>query len=126
LLQDSEVIPQEFHLRGAREAAEAQCMRDYGLMAAFAGPLHKDLESETALQACVALHLIYFLLHFFLFFSLSTLPDPANSFLALNKLMTSAMGLISRRTDRALDHREQYAKLVYFHMTDLVYHFRVT
>jgi hypothetical protein len=42
-----------FHFRGAREAAKAQCMRDYGLMAAFAGPLHKDLESETALQAKV-------------------------------------------------------------------------
>ena len=39
-------------------SAEAQCMRDFGLMAAFAGPLHKDLESETALQACVALFFI--------------------------------------------------------------------
>ena len=77
-------------------SAEAQCMRDFGLMAAFAGPLHKDLESETALQACVALLLIYFLLHCFLFSSLSTLPDSANSFPALTKHMMSAMGLISR------------------------------
>jgi hypothetical protein len=59
-----------FHLRRAREAAEAQCMSNYGLLAAFAGPLHKDLESEIALQACVALLLMYSLLLFFILLSI--------------------------------------------------------
>ncbi len=50
------------------------------------------------------------------------LPISANPFAALNK----GEAIELNWTDRALDHREQYTKLVYFHMTDLVDQFKVT